>query len=151
MNKRNHPLYNTWYNMMKRCYNPKNSNYKYYGAKGVKVDERWHDFWNFVEDIDNKMPNNFLLYSKEYQLDKDLGGGNIYSLENCRVIPAKLNNKLSNQKRQRKVLAYNDTEKLEFSSVKDVSDQLGISRRSVQLGIKNDWQSRTGYKFKYLT
>ena len=56
---------------MARCYIKNHPNYKFYGAKGVKVSERWRSFDNFIYDIDNIMPNGHLLYSPDYQLDKD--------------------------------------------------------------------------------
>ena len=47
-----HPLYPTWVMMIYRCNNPKSTLYKYYGARGITVCERWlNDFWAFVEDM----------------------------------------------------------------------------------------------------
>ncbi len=89
MNIHDHPLYNRWLGMMYRCYKPYHSHYKYYGAKGVVVDARWHNFKLFVEDIYDRMPNGHLLESKGYVLDKDIHGGNIYSLDTCVVISKK--------------------------------------------------------------
>src|SRR5262245_57062322 len=43
-----HPLYYTWVNMHERCSNPKKPVYKYYGARGIKVDPRWNDFAAFL-------------------------------------------------------------------------------------------------------
>jgi hypothetical protein len=37
--------------MLQRCENPGHDNYRYYGAKGRSVCERWHDVRLFVEDI----------------------------------------------------------------------------------------------------
>lgn len=37
--------------MMVRCTNPKGWGYTEYGAKGVTVCERWHDFRNFLYDM----------------------------------------------------------------------------------------------------
>lgn len=37
--------------MMSRCYNEKDSAYKHYGARGVKVCERWHEFNIYAKDI----------------------------------------------------------------------------------------------------
>jgi len=37
----NLPLYCTWAHMIKRCYDPKDSRYKWYGAKGVSVFPLW--------------------------------------------------------------------------------------------------------------
>lgn len=36
-----HPLYQTWHGMVKRCRDPKNSNYRHYGAIGIDVLEEW--------------------------------------------------------------------------------------------------------------
>jgi len=37
--------------MKARCNNPKAPKYKYYGAKGVSICERWGQFENFLEDM----------------------------------------------------------------------------------------------------
>lgn len=77
-----------WSNMMKRCYNPKDE--KGYFGKGVVVDERWHCFANFLDDLPKLL--NFdcwLLGHKEgndrYNLDKDflVKGNKVYSRELC--------------------------------------------------------------------
>ena len=44
--------YKSWIDMKTRCYNKKAENYKYYGALGVTVCERWLvSFENFLEDM----------------------------------------------------------------------------------------------------
>jgi len=74
----------TWYNMINRCYNSEAHNYKYYGAVGVFVCERWHSYKNFVEDV-QRLPNwkhkcdNW----NDYNLDKDYYSSNCYSPETC--------------------------------------------------------------------
>jgi hypothetical protein len=46
------PLYYIWYEMINRCYNTNHKSYKYYGAKGIKVCQRWLDsLENFIEDM----------------------------------------------------------------------------------------------------
>ena len=40
-------IYDCWAGMMKRCYNPDNKDYKYYGAKGINVCSEWHVYHNF--------------------------------------------------------------------------------------------------------
>lgn len=47
-------IYNTWAQMLARCNNLKSTSYKHYGAKGIKVCERWHDFVNFYADMGDK-------------------------------------------------------------------------------------------------
>lgn len=48
------PLYkalnNRWHAMMGRCYHPSNNRYYLYGARGIKVCDRWHDFHNYFLD-----------------------------------------------------------------------------------------------------
>jgi len=36
-------IYNTWYAMLHRCYNPSNANYRYYGGRGIRVCNRWRN------------------------------------------------------------------------------------------------------------
>lgn len=43
--------YMRWKSMMQRCCYPKAANYKYYGALGIKVCQRWHDFSLFLADM----------------------------------------------------------------------------------------------------
>ena len=80
---KNHQLYPRWKSMMERCYRSKHVKYQYYGARGVTVCDRWHNFDNFVYDVDNHLLNGHLLYEKGYDLDKDLKGSKVYNLENC--------------------------------------------------------------------
>lgn len=45
---RNSRLYRTWVNMKARCYDPRQSNYRFYGAKGIRVCDEWkNDFRSF--------------------------------------------------------------------------------------------------------
>jgi len=45
------PEYYIWSSMRRRCYYPRDISYKYYGARGIKVCERWNDFSNFLTDM----------------------------------------------------------------------------------------------------
>lgn len=49
--KSQHRLYSTHEGMMSRCNNPKSSGYYLYGARGIKVCDRWRSFVNFIEDM----------------------------------------------------------------------------------------------------
>lgn len=49
---RGHFMYGAWNQMINRCHNPRNSSYGRYGARGVRVCERWRDdFRNFLADM----------------------------------------------------------------------------------------------------
>jgi hypothetical protein len=75
---RKHELYYTFYNMIQRCYNPNNPDYKHYGGRGIKVCDRWLEvkgFLNFIEDVGVK--------PKGKSLDR-IDNNADYSKENCR-------------------------------------------------------------------
>lgn len=44
-------IYNRWNAMLTRCNNPKNSHYKDYGGRGIKVCKKWKQFVNFLADM----------------------------------------------------------------------------------------------------
>jgi hypothetical protein len=48
--------YESWKAMMARCYTPTNASWAYYGGKGIKVCERWHDFETFLADMGERPP-----------------------------------------------------------------------------------------------
>jgi hypothetical protein len=43
--------YRTWIGMLNRCTNTNNPAFKYYGARGITVCERWKKFENFLSDM----------------------------------------------------------------------------------------------------
>jgi len=46
-----HPEHYVWRSMLARCNNPSNKAYRYYGARGISVCKRWHDYAAFITDI----------------------------------------------------------------------------------------------------
>ena len=71
----NSPTYRTWHCMLQRCENSENKNYKFYGGRGIKVCERWHDFKNFYEDMGDRPAGK--------TLDRSDDNGN-YEFGNCK-------------------------------------------------------------------
>lgn len=50
--KEKHPAeYLAWKTMRQRCNNPNKEHYDRYGGRGIKICERWDDFWKFLEDV----------------------------------------------------------------------------------------------------
>ena len=76
--------YDIWCKIIKRCYCETDKNYRYYGAKGIKVSEEWHCFQNFADWFENNK-------KQDHDLDKDISGGEIYSKEKCIFVHKKIN------------------------------------------------------------
>ena len=77
MRKKRHPLYQTWSNMKTRCYNPNSPSFKYYGARGILVDDQWKEsFKNFCSWA---MENGYKPGLHIERIDNEKG----YSPENC--------------------------------------------------------------------
>lgn len=68
--------YRAWSGMMQRCTVKTNKAYKRYGARGIKVCERWRTFANFLEDVGLKP-------SKDHSLGRQDDNG-IYEPGNVR-------------------------------------------------------------------
>lgn len=76
--------------IIQRCLNIKNTNYKYYGAKGIKICDKWiESFQNFLEDVGQR-PEPKILYS----LDR-IDNTKDYCKENCQWITKSENSKKS--------------------------------------------------------
>ena len=55
-----HPQYRAFIAMHKRCYYERDKSFKDYGARGIKVCDRWYSFANYLEDMGERPPGMFL-------------------------------------------------------------------------------------------
>ena len=83
--------YRTWIGLRNRCNNPNGKDYIRYGGRGIKVDERWNKFENFLADMGEK--------PKGLSIDRINNDGN-YEPGNCRWATA--SQQISNQRRPRR-------------------------------------------------
>lgn len=83
-------IYKRWGNMLGRCYLKTHASYQGYGAKGVHVDQEWHDFRNY-RDWFLERTSELCSADMEFEVDKDLKGGMLYSPDTCVILPEYLN------------------------------------------------------------
>ena len=73
-------IHNIWRSMKQRCYNPKNTNYSCYGARGITVCDEWkNNSTAFIKWAFNSGYNDNLEIDR---IDSEKG----YSPDNCRWI-----------------------------------------------------------------
>jgi hypothetical protein len=120
-------LYRAWASMMGRCYLPDASNYRWYGGKGVKVHESWHDFLVFRKWAESHG------YAPGMELDRE-DKEKDYGPRNCRYITKRAN--LDRKGRQEPVVTLR---KRTYRSVDRVAAAQGLSVDTVVDRIIQDW------------
>lgn len=101
-------FYYAWNSMLGRCQRPKDTNYKKYGARGIKVCAKWQSFEGFKEDMYSSYLAHLQIHGKRktsldrIDFDKD------YEKSNCRwATPhVQMNNVSTNQ-----IVEYRGTKK----------------------------------------
>lgn len=81
-------IYDKWYNMISRCYDP-NFHISYPTYKDCLVCDEWHNFQNFA----NWYEENYYEIDTKIELDKDIlfKGNKIYSSRTCILVPKEIN------------------------------------------------------------
>jgi len=97
-----HPLNNMRQNIKARCLNKNNSNYKYYGGRGIAICNEWEN--NAKAFYDWAINNG---YKKGLQIDRINNDGN-YCPENCRFVNTKIQ---SRNKSSNRILTHNGISK----------------------------------------
>jgi hypothetical protein len=81
--------YQKWSGMLHRVYDEKRKNYQWYGGRGVKVCDTWHNYQKFAEWFYSQP--NFMV--KNIELDKDIldREAKLYSSRTCTLVPQEVN------------------------------------------------------------
>lgn len=116
-------IHSTWANMLSRCRNPHDKEYKRYGGRGIKVCERWRDFSAFYEDMGDA--------PKGFQLDRIDNNGD-YCKENCRWASSKTQN---NNRRDNFMITLGG----ETKTLAQWSEITGIHRMTIKSRILRGW------------
>lgn len=118
-------LYETWKNMRRRCFDPKNKRWANYGGKGVTICKEWNDYSVFRSWA---MENG---YADNLTIDRKDADGN-YCPDNCRWADAKT--QANNVSRNR--IIEHDGKKMTMS---EFADYLGISYSALQHRMDRNW------------
>jgi len=86
-------LYKRWIGIKSRVNNPRSTNYKNYGGRGIKICYEWYDFMNFKKWAE------FNGYAHHLTIDRINPDGD-YCPENCRWITKGLNSKSQSRKNE---------------------------------------------------
>lgn len=128
-------IFSIWDGMKKRCLLPTNGGYKNYGARGIKVCERWLKFENFKED----MYDSYLKHVEEFgekntSLDRIDVNGN-YEPSNCRWATLEEQN---NNRNNNRFIIYNGSKMTVTQIGRIVGKDFGGVMRNVRDGIYHD-------------
>ena len=111
------PWYGSYHSMMDRCYREKARNYPWYGGRGIKVCDEWHNIEKFEQwAISSGFKQGMSLERKDVYAD--------YSPDNCVWATAK---QQANNRRNTLWIEYNGKK----HTVSEWSDILGICRSTI--------------------
>lgn len=113
-----HRLYSIYCSMLKRCYNPKATNFERYGGRGILVCKEWRN--SFIDFYKWSITSG---YKDTLQLDR-INNEGPYSPENCRWVTIK---EQARNKRNTKYIFFNG----ETLCISEWSDRLGIPKSTI--------------------
>ena len=121
-----HPLRHIWRKMIARCHNPDSDAFGYYGARGIKVCERWlKSFNNFVADVGARP-------SLKHTLDRYPNNDGYYKPSNVRW--ATHDQQMANTRRNRIVVVHS-----ERMHVAEAARRFGIKAYVISFRLESGW------------
>lgn len=117
-------IYHVWLSMKDRCNNPRSSKYKYYGARGIKVCDKWKSFEGFYEDMKYG-------YEEHLEIDRIDNNGD-YNARNCRWATRK---QQVNNSRHNVYLEYKD----KTYTMSQLSEVFGLKYNTFKRRIYRGW------------
>lgn len=119
------PEYGVWRGMIQRCHDVNSEAYKNYGARGIKVCERWrNDFQAFITDM-GKCPESLTIERKNNDGD--------YEPDNCHWATFK---EQARNRRNSRIIEYQD----ETKTLAEWVEQLGLPYDTIWRRLDHGWQ-----------
>ena len=117
--------YDTWHQMINRCYNSAFIYYPLYGGRGISVCDRWrHSVEHFYADMGPKP-------SPEHTLER-IDNDASYSPENCRWATKK---EQARNRRSTRFLTHNG----ETLSMAEWAERIGVSPNAMYMRLRKGW------------
>ena len=121
-----HAHWRRWLGMVERCHLPSNDKFHLYGARGIKVCERWRSFPNFIEDMESS-------YFDGATIERVNNDGD-YEPSNCKWADSK---EQGRNKRNNMIIEHNG-ERLTLSTW---AERSGMSRVLISRRIRTGWNT----------
>jgi hypothetical protein len=129
--KKHTRVYKVWQAMKNRCQNPANTLFKHYGARGIRVCERWQAFLGFYEDMGDP--------SQGQSIDRIDNDGD-YCLENCRWADRQTQ---ANNKRNNRRIEYQG----ETLTMAEWARKLGLPYDTLMQRLENGWPVEAAFTY----
>jgi hypothetical protein len=111
--------------MIQRCLNPRAQQYRNYGARGIRVCERWlENFENFIQDMGEKP-------SPQHSLDRIDNHGD-YTPENCRWATRKV--QARNKRNNHLITAGQET-----MPISAWAERTGLRKNTIKERLRRGW------------
>ena len=144
-------VYMLWYNMKRRCLDPKNPDYIYYGANGVTICEEWLSLECFRSDVPNIKGFDYQLFLEgKLVLDKDTkyGNGKVYSLRTCEFVSKEDSNKRIFSRRHNFKATSPNGEIFYSNSIKDFSEEHNLRASTISDCLKGRVKKHRCWSFE---
>ena len=153
INNKHKKFIGLWRGMLGRCYSESNASYEQYGGIGVTVDEGWHNYKKFAEDIPLLEGYDEELYEKGFlELDKDIKQAGVdkkvYSRDTCVFITSSENSSFENDRMRKGVIGYRpDRGIVEIDNCNNFAKNNNISVSSMYKSIDGEVIGAGGWVF----
>lgn len=119
------PWWGSYHSMMDRCYRTTSANYKFYGGRGIKVCEEWHDILQFERWVELSG------YIKGLTIDR-IDSNKDYNPENCRWATPK--QQANNRRNTRYLTADGQTH-----TITEWAEITGVNRSTINNRLCRGW------------
>ena len=147
---KNNRLYKIWNNMKQRCFNPNNTYYKDYGARGITVCKDWILFKNFYQDVVESYNVHVGIFGyKNTTIDREDNEKGYYP-ENIRWATREENNLNRRCQKLFKATHSLSGKVIVSNNQNELARNLGLDQSNIVKCLKGKRKSVSGWKFEFI-